>query len=242
MPYGDSLTTPEPDRKLAAATAAAQAVEPYQRIGVGTGSTVDYFIDCLAQHAPRIVAVSSSQRTAARLARHGIVTLAAENCDFLEVYVDGADEINARFEMIKGGGGALTQEKIVAAMAKRFICIADQTKQVEYLGTFPLPFEVLLPARAWFCRTIADWGGKANVRPGFSDNQNLLIDVVGLTIDDNKNSPVDWEQRLNNLPGVVCNGLFALRPADELLIAGDNGVRHLIRNPGQIVASEQQPF
>lgn len=217
-------------RKLAAAKAALKALEIPRRIGIGTGSTIDCFIDCLAEHSLDIVAVSSSQRTTARLARHGIDTLAAEDCDGLDLYIDGADEINARFQMIKGGGGALTQEKIVAAMAKRFICIADQSKQVERLGAFPLPFEVLAPARSWFCRMMSLWGATARIRPNLSDNQNLLIDVVGLTIDDNENSPDVWERRLNDLPGVVCNGLFALRPADELFVANDQGVSHLV-NP-----------
>lgn len=212
--------------KKAAALAALDYIDDGIIVGVGTGSTVNHFIDGLAGIKSRIRgAVSSSEASSARLRGHGIALLDLNDIDELPVYVDGADEIDGGFAMIKGGGGALTREKIVAAVARRFVCICDTSKRVEVLGRFPLPVEVIPMARAQVMRQLARLGGEPRLREGFvTDNGNLIVDVHGLSISD----PVATERRINDIVGVVTNGLFAARGADVLLLAGAGGVeRHL---------------
>jgi ribose 5-phosphate isomerase A len=209
--------------KRAVARAAIRHVPEGQVIGVGTGSTADLFIDELGAIADRVAgAVASSERSARRLEAHGIKLLDLNDVDALPVYVDGADEIDTGFCMIKGGGGALTREKIVAAVARRFICIADASKQVDVLGRFPLPVEVIPMARAHVMRELARLGGTPRLRAGFTtDNGNVILDVSGLRIDD----PPALEQRIDGIVGVVTNGLFARRGADVLLLGTADGVR-----------------
>jgi ribose 5-phosphate isomerase A len=209
--------------KRAVARAAIRHVPEGQIIGVGTGSTADFFIDELGAIAGRVAgAVASSERSARRLESHGIKLFDLNDVDALSVYVDGADEIDAGFCMIKGGGGALTREKIVAAVARRFICIADASKQVDLLGRFPLPVEVIPMARAHVMRELARLGGTPRLRAGFTtDNGNVILDVSGLRIDD----PPSLEQRIDAIVGVVTNGLFARRGADILLLGTADGVR-----------------
>ena len=194
-------------------------------IGVGTGSTANLFIDELASIRDRIAgAVASSEASAARLASHGIAVLDLNTVESLPIYVDGADEIDAQLMMLKGGGGALTREKIVAAVAETFVCLCDETKRVTTLGRFPLPLEVIPMARAQVARAVAKLGGEARLRAGFStDNGNLILDVHGLAIAD----PRALERRLNDVVGIVANGLFALRGADLLLLASAQGVASL---------------
>lgn len=205
--------------------AVARAAIDYVRggiIGVGTGSTANYFIDELAKVKGRIDgAVASSEATATRLKGHGIEVLDLNSVGGMEIYVDGADEITRNFHMIKGGGGALTREKIVAACAKQFICVADQTKLVDVLGKFPLPVEVIPMARSYVARELVKLGGQPRLREGFTtDNGNVILDVVGLSILD----PVALESEINQLVGVVTNGLFARRGADVLLLGTEQGV------------------
>ena len=192
-------------------------------IGVGTGSTVNHFIDALAAIKERIDgAVSSSIASTARLEGYGIPVLDLNDAGRLDLYVDGADEANHRLELIKGGGGALTREKIVAAASRRFICIADESKLVDVLGRFPLPVEVIPMARSYVTAEVVRLGGLPAVREGFvTDNGNIILDVHGLRI----TAPTDLEQRLNNIPGVVTVGLFALRPADLLILGTPLGPR-----------------
>jgi ribose 5-phosphate isomerase A len=192
-------------------------------IGVGTGSTVNHFIDGLATVKGRIDgAVSSSAASTARLEGHGIPVLDLNDAGRLDLYVDGADESNHHLELIKGGGGALTREKIVAAASRRFICIADESKLVDVLGRFPLPLEVIPMARSYVTAELVKLGGLPAVREGFvTDNGNIILDVHGLHI----TSPVELEQRLNNIAGVVTAGLFALRPADLLILGTPAGPR-----------------
>ncbi len=213
--------------KQAVARAAIAYVVPGAIIGVGTGSTANYFIDELDKIKERIpAAIASSEATARRLAGHGIRVLDLNEVDDIPVYVDGADEITTGMAMIKGGGGALTREKIVAAVARKFVCIADESKLVPVLGRFPLPVEVIPMARAYVARELAKLGGEPVLRAGFTtDNGNLILDVHGLAIDD----PVGLEGRINGLVGVVTNGLFARRGADVALLAGTNGVKVLER-------------
>jgi len=217
--------TSQNDLKRAAAQAAMVHVPEDAVIGVGTGSTVDFFIAELAKMKNRIEgAVSSSEASSAKLAAAGIRVLDLNSVNEVAVYVDGADEINQHRYMIKGGGGALTREKIVAAVARRFICIADESKLVNVLGRFPLPIEVLPFARSHVGREVARLGGQPALRAGFTtDNGNLILDVSGLTI----LNPVELESDLNQIPGIVCNGLFARRPADLALIASASGVRSI---------------
>jgi ribose 5-phosphate isomerase A len=213
--------------KAEVARAALDFVRPHfgrlAVIGVGTGSTADLFIDALAPFAAQIKgAVASSDRSAQRLAERGIRLVELNDVDALPVYVDGADEIDAGFHMIKGGGGALTREKIVAAVAQQFVCIADVTKLVARLGRFPLPVEVIPMARAYVSRELARLGGRPVLREGFvTDNGNLIVDVHGLQIDD----PVAMESRVNQMAGVVTVGLFAARGADVLLLGTQDGVQ-----------------
>jgi ribose 5-phosphate isomerase A len=216
--------------KQAVARAAVQYVVDGAVIGVGSGSTANFFIDELAACRGRIRgAVASSERTAERLRRHGIPLFDVNDLESLPVYVDGADEVTERFAMIKGGGGALTREKIVAAVSRRFVCIVDASKLVPVLGGFPLPVEVIPMARAQVARAIAGLGGRPRLREGFlTDNGNVVLDVAGLSIAD----PVGLEERLNNIVGVVTNGLFARRGADVVLLGTPAGVRTLTRPAG----------
>ena len=196
-------------------------------VGVGTGSTADRFIDELAKIKQRIDgAVASSQRTADRLKGHGIRVVDLNSVSDLPVYIDGADEITEYLAMIKGGGGALTREKIVAAVARKFVCIADASKLVGVLGKFPLPVEVIPMARSHVGRELVKLGGQPELRQGFTtDNGNLILDVFGLSI----MKPMELEAELNNIVGVVSNGLFARRGADVLLLGADSGVRTIAR-------------
>ena len=196
-------------------------------IGVGTGSTANYFIDALAAHKDRYRgAVASSEATRQRLEQHGIAVFDLNEVSELPVYVDGADEIDAGLHMIKGGGGALTREKIVAAVARTFVCIADASKQVDVMGRFPLPVEVIPMAHEYVARELSQLGGKPLLRAGFiTDNGNQILDVHGLQI----TAPKALEERINQIVGVVTNGLFALRPADVLLLGTPQGVQ---RFPG----------
>ena len=211
--------------KQAVARAAIDYVVPGAIIGVGTGSTANFFIDELGRIKDRIpAAVASSEATAKRLAGHGIRVLDLNEVSELSVYVDGADEITADMAMLKGGGGALTREKIVAAVAQKFVCIADASKLVQTMGRFPLPVEVIPMARAYVARELAKLGGEPVLRAGFTtDNGNIILDVKGLAITD----PKALETRLNAIVGVVTNGLFALRGADVALLAGTDGVKTL---------------
>jgi len=210
--------------KQATARAAIEHV-PAGIIGVGTGSTANYFIDELAKIKGRIDgAVASSEATAQRLKSHGIPVLDLNSAGELEVYVDGADEITEHMHMIKGGGGALTREKIVAACSKKFVCIADGSKLVGMLGNFPLPVEVIPMAQSYVARELVKLGGQPMLRQGFTtDNGNIILDVHGLKI----MNPVELETQINQITGVVTNGLFARRPADVLLLGTSDGVRTL---------------
>jgi len=192
-------------------------------IGVGTGSTANYFIDELASIKHRIKgAVASSVKTAERLKGHGILVVELADVDDLPVYVDGADEVTERGAMIKGGGGALTREKIVAAVTSKFVCIVDASKLVAVLGKFPLPVEVIPMARGHVAHELVKLGGQPKLREDFvTDNGNVILDVEGLRIPD----PVDLEARINNIVGVVTNGLFARRGADVILVGTDEGAR-----------------
>ncbi len=191
-------------------------------VGVGTGSTANYFIDALAARRARLGgAVASSEASAARLRSHGIPVLELNSVADIPVYVDGADEATRDRHLVKGGGGALTREKIVAQASTKFVCILDDTKLVPRLGAFPLPVEVIPMARSFVARELLKLGGVPEWRAGFvTDNGNLILDVHKLDITD----PVALEQTLNNIPGVVTNGLFARRPANVLLIGTDHGV------------------
>ncbi|MFT7228987.1 MAG: ribose 5-phosphate isomerase A [Methylophilaceae bacterium] len=191
-------------------------------IGVGTGSTANYFIEELAKAKHKIEgAVASSEATAELLRSHGIEVFDLNNVDGMDIYVDGADEITEHLHVLKGGGGALTREKIVAAVAKKFICICDETKFVPVMGKFPLPVEVLPMARSQVAREIVKLGGQPKLRDFTTDNGNVILDVHNLTISD----PVDFEAKLNQIVGVVTNGLFAARSADVLLLATADGVK-----------------
>jgi len=209
-------------KKRRAAAAALELVTDDSIIGIGTGSTVNLFIEALARlpHRPRL-AVSSSQASSARLAAAGIEVRDLNEVGELRLYIDGADEATPARHLVKGGGGALTREKIVAAAAQRFICIVDDTKVVQTLGRFPLPIEVIPMARALVARELSARGGRPLWREGFvTDNGNHILDVHGLTIAD----PVALERELNQLAGVVTVGLFAARPADVLIVGTDQGV------------------
>ncbi len=209
--------------KEAVARAAIAHVVPDAIVGVGTGSTANFFIDALAEMKDRIpAAVASSEATRKRLEGHGIKVLDLNEVSEIPVYVDGADEVNARLHMIKGGGGALTREKIVAAVASKFVCIADASKKVEVMGRFPLPVEVIPMAREHVARQLAKLGGMPKLREGFiTDNGNVILDVHGLAITE----PELLEAEINQIVGVVTNGLFALRSADVLLLGAADGVK-----------------
>ena len=217
--------------KKAVAKAAVDYITPRLErdtvIGVGTGSTANFFIDMLADLKTEFDgAVASSEATAERLKSHGIPVYDLNSVGDLEFYVDGADETNERLELIKGGGGALTREKIVAEVARTFICIADESKKVDVLGDFPLPVEVIPMARSHVGREIVKLGGDPVYRDGFTtDNGNIILDIYNMDI----SRPIQVEERLNNIVGVVTNGLFARRPADLLLIGTSNGVESIPR-------------
>ena len=211
--------------KKAAAEAAMQYIENGTVVGVGTGSTVNFFIDELAKRKDDIEgAVSSSEESTKRLKAHGIEVFDLNSVADIPIYVDGADEINEHGQMIKGGGGALTREKIIAAVADKFICVADDSKRVGRLGRFPLPVEVIPMARSYVAREIVKLGGDPVWRQGFTtDNGNWILDVHNLDI----MKPMELESDLNNIVGVVTNGLFAQRGADVALIAREDGVETL---------------
>jgi len=211
------------DQKKAAAEAALKYVEDDMTVGVGTGSTVNFFIDALAAMKGRIKAtVSSSEASAKRLRDLRIPVAELNDTDGCELYVDGADEVTEHLAMIKGGGGALTREKIVAQASRKFVCIADASKLVPVLGNFPLPVEVIPMARSFVARELVKLGGMPQLRNGVTtDNGNLILDVRGLAILD----PVALETAINQIPGVVTNGIFARRPADVLLLAAPEGVK-----------------
>jgi ribose 5-phosphate isomerase A len=217
--------TPE-DKKRAAAEAAVEYVKADSVIGVGTGSTVNHFIDLLAAKmaAQITAAVSSSEASSERLQALGIRVVDLNDVGKLDLYVDGADESNARLQLIKGGGGALMREKIVAAASREFICIADDSKLVTTLGAFPLPVEVIPMARELVAGELRALGGEPRLRADFiTDNGNQILDVHGLHIED----ALELETRINQLTGVVCVGLFARRPADRLILSGDDGITTL---------------
>jgi ribose 5-phosphate isomerase A len=213
--------------KRAVARAALPFVPDGGVIGIGTGSTVDCFVDALGEAGIRLSgAVSSSERTAARLRALGVTLVDCNDVDSLPVYIDGADEIDPGFSMIKGGGAALTREKIVAAISAKFVCIADASKRVPVLGRFPLPVEVIPMARRQVMRELAALGGTPVWREGVvTDNGNIIVDVSGLSITD----PKATEARINQIVGVVTNGLFAARGADVLLLGTPQGVQQLTR-------------
>ena len=209
-------------KKEAVAKAALKFIKPDTIVGVGTGSTVNYFIDGLADMKNDIIgAVSSSNASTERLKNHGIQVFDLNEVDELDVYIDGADEVTEHKHMIKGGGAALTQEKIVSAVARTFICIVDDTKRVPVLGKFPLPVEVIPMARSYVARELVKLGGDPVYRQGVTtDNGNVILDVHNLEI----LNPRELEAQINNLAGVVTNGLFAMRGANVVLCADDNGV------------------
>lgn len=196
-------------------------------VGVGTGSTTNFFIDELAKIKHTFDGtVASSEASAARLKDHGIPVYDLNAVDRVSVYVDGADESNDHLELIKGGGGALTREKIIAAVADEFVCIVDASKQTDVLGTFPLPVEVIPMARSHVARELVKLGGLPEYRTGFiTDNGNIILDVHNLEI----TNAIELEQQINAITGVVCNGLFAARPADVLLVGKDSEVQTLQR-------------
>ena len=212
-------------KKQAAAAAALEAVELEGFIGIGTGSTANCFIDLLAHRRHDFEgAVASSEASAERLRAHGIPVLELNGVGDLAYYVDGADEANRHGHLIKGGGGALTREKIVAAASRTFVCIVDDTKLVDHLGRFPLPVEVIGMARSYVARELVKLGGQPELRHGFTtDNGNPILDVYGLEI----REPEALESAINQIAGVVTNGLFAARGADILLVAGDGGVERI---------------
>ena len=213
--------------KQAVAKAAIQYVVEDAIVGVGSGSTANFFIDELARIKGRLEgAVASSEATSARLKAAGIRVFDLNSVDELPVYVDGADEVTLHLHMIKGGGGALTREKIVAAVASKFVCIADEAKLKDVLGAFPLPVEVIPMARSYVARELVRLGGQPELRQGFTtDNGNIILDVRGLAIV----NPVTLEGEINQIVGVVANGLFARRGADVLLLGTRDGVKTLAR-------------
>ncbi|HAQ51105.1 MAG TPA: ribose 5-phosphate isomerase A [Gammaproteobacteria bacterium] len=211
------------DRKKQAAYTALEHIPLEGVIGVGTGSTVNHFIDALATVKGKIEgAVSSSSVSTKRLEAHGISVYDLNDVGNIASYIDGADEANSYLQLVKGGGGALTREKIIAAASERFVCIVDDSKQVSHLGTFPLPVEVIPMARSYVAREIVKLGGQPVYREGFiTDNHNVILDVHGLEILE----PIAIEKTLNQIVGVVTNGLFAMRPADILLVGSQEGTK-----------------
>jgi ribose 5-phosphate isomerase A len=226
---GMGVSMDQDQLKRSAAEAALAYIEPRldkkSIVGVGTGSTTNFFIDALGEIKHKFnAAVSSSEASARRLTDHGIHVLDLNAAPDIVVYVDGADEVNPARQLIKGGGGALTREKIVAASADEFVCIVDESKVVETLGAFPLPVEVIPMARGLVARAIVNLGGAPELREGFvTDNGNIILDVHDLRITD----PAAMEAALNNIVGVVCNGVFAAQCANMVLVAGSGGTRTL---------------
>lgn len=214
-------------RKRQAALAAAELIEPGIKLGVGTGSTVNFFIDAIAPMQDRIdTVVASSRETERRLRIAGFKVVELTESGDLDLYVDGADEANKHFHLIKGGGGALTREKILAAASRRFVCIIDDSKWVASLGRFPLPIEVIPMSRSFVAQQLVRMRGRPVLRNGFvTDNGNVILDVHDLLL----TNPVETESRLNQIPGVVTVGIFAQRPADVILVAEAEGVRRLDR-------------
>ena len=210
------------DAKRRAAEAAIEHVNGGDVLGVGTGSTVNIFIDLLAEKRIRLEAtVSSSDASSERLERHGYKVVDLNSAGTLDLYIDGADEADPHLRLIKGGGGALTREKIVAEASRRFVCIVDESKCVKRLGDFPLPIEVIPMARSYVARELVKLGGQPKLRSGFiTDNGNEILDIHGLRIDD----AVSLEQQINQITGVVCCGLFARRPADQVIMATEQGL------------------
>ncbi len=215
------------EMKKAVAEAALDYVQSGWIVGVGTGSTANLFIDALARIKGRIDgAVASSEASAQRLRGHGIEVLELNSAGPLPIYVDGADEATAHLHLTKGGGGALTREKIVAAASEQFICVIDETKQVDLLGAFPLPVEVIPMARSQVARALVALGGNPVLRENFrTDNGNVILDVHNLRI----LNPVELESEIDHIAGVVTNGLFARRPADVLLVGTPSGVTRIVR-------------
>jgi ribose 5-phosphate isomerase A len=217
------------EMKRAVAQAAVDTIEPMLRddsiVGVGTGSTANFFIDALASIKHKFEAtVASSIASAERLSALQIPVYELNAAFEVAVYVDGADESNHQLQLIKGGGGALTREKIVAAVSKQFVCIVDDSKIVDVLGTFPLPIEVIPMARGHVANEVLKLGGDPRFRQDFiTDNGNIILDVYQLDI----SSPVELEQQINNITGVVCNGLFAVKPANQVLVGTPSGVQAL---------------
>ncbi len=211
--------------KKMAAEAAIDFIPNNSIIGVGTGSTVRYFIDALSEIRSKIEgAIASSVDTANKLKKLGIEVMDLNQVPDLKLYVDGADEFNAHGYLTKGGGGALTREKIIASAAQQFICIADESKEVDVLGKFPLAIEVIPMARSLVARHCLKLGGDPVYRQGFvTDNGNVILDVYNLNI----LNPIDLEQTLNNIPGIVCNGVFALQKADVLLVGTSSGLKQI---------------
>lgn len=226
-PRYPELHMDQASKKERVARAALALIEPGVRLGVGTGSTVNCFIDELASLKDRIaVVVASSRDTEMRLQRAGFEVTELADAGDLDLYVDGADEANARFHLIKGGGGALTREKVLAGASRRFVCIIDDSKWVDVLGRFPLPIEVIPMARTFVARQLARYGGRPVLRQGFvTDNGNAVLDVHDLAI----SNPPEVERQLNQIPGIVTVGIFAQRPADVILRADDTGVRRMDR-------------
>ncbi len=216
------------EMKKQAAWAALEYITTDGVVGVGTGSTVNHFIDALATIKHRIEgAVSSSNASTQRLKDYGIEVFDLNQVNEVAVYVDGADESNHALQLIKGGGGALTREKIIAAVADKFVCIADSSKRVDILGKFPLPVEVIPMSRSYVAREIVKLGGQPVYREGvITDNGNVILDVHGLDIME----PIKLEKTLNDIVGVVTNGLFAMRPADVLLLGSENGTQTVFAN------------
>lgn len=219
------MSTSPDDMKKAAAEAALDYVDHGMIVGIGTGSTANHFIDLLAGVKGKIDgAVASSEVSAERLRGHGIRVMDLNQVGDLALYVDGADESNHHLQLIKGGGGALTREKIAASASEQFICIADETKLVNVLGKFPLPVEVIPMAQSYIGRQMIKLGGNPMLRDGFTtDNGNIIIDVHDLNIME----AISMEQKINALAGVVTVGIFAHRPADVLILGGEQGVRTL---------------
>ena len=213
------------EKKRAVAHAALEHIESGAVLGVGTGSTANFFIKALSEIKSRIeVTVASSPASAALLEEQGLAVKELNDVGPIDLYVDGADEATKHLHLTKGGGGALTREKILAGASRRFVCIADDSKLVDVLGNFPLAIEVIPMARSFVARRLTGLGGQPCWREGFqTDDGNVILDVHNLDIVD----PVSMESTLNQIPGVVSNGLFALRPADLLLLGGDHGTLHL---------------
>lgn len=225
IPPQSNTTMSQDDLKIRAAGAAIDYIKNISVVGIGTGSTVNHFIDCLADVKFNLEGVvSSSEASTSRLNKLGIPVLELNNVGTLEVYIDGADEINANRQLIKGGGGALTREKVIANASKKFVCIAEASKTVNVLGSFPLPVEVIPMARSFVARQIVKLGGQPQWRQNFiTDNGNHILDIHNLSIME----PIAMERALNDIPGLVTAGLFAFRPADIVLLAGPTGIEVL---------------